>query len=619
MVNEKQLVDIANVLRRDVAEMTTAAGSGHPSSCFSCAEILATLFFHEMKFDVKNSENPDNDEFILSKGHAAPILYSALFRAGCIKQDLKSLRKLKSPLEGHPMPTSFLRKKPSRSSKNYSWVKVATGSLGQGASVGIGMSLAGKLQRRKFRTYVLMGDSEMAEGSIYEALQLAPHYSLNNLCLIIDANRLGQRGETMIGHELKKFAQTVESFGWHTIIIDGHSVEQILRALDEAKKSAKPTAIIAKTFKGKGVSFMENKEGWHGRAMSEEELEKALREIPNVKMPNVKILKPEIKKTAASHRNKPGTSLHELGNLVATRVAYGKALRNLAVADPNVIAVDAEVSNSTHSEEVKKVRPGQFIETYIAEQDMVGICLGLSKKGFEVFGSTFAAFLSRAHDQIRMSALSNGDFTLCGSHAGVSIGEDGASQMGLEDIAMFRALPNSVVFYPSDAVSTEKLVYLAAKTKGLKYIRTSRGKLPVLYNQKEEFKIGEFKVLKSSAKDKVVLVGAGVTLHECLKANESLKKKKIDAAVVDLYCVKPFNSKKFIEFVKKHGGRVVVAEDHYGEGGIGEMLAEALENTKMEMKHLFVSEIPHSGKPEELLKKYGIDSAAIAKAGERLI
>lgn len=606
MVSEKQLGEIANVLRRDVAEMTTAAGSGHPSSCFSCSEIVSTLFFKEMKYDVKDAGNPDNDEFILSKGHAAPILYSALSRAGCINKDLKSLRKLTSDLEGHPMPRSLR------------WVKVATGSLGQGASIGIGMALAGRLQGRKFRTYVLMGDSEMAEGSIYEALQLAPYYNLENLCVVIDANRLGQRGETMVGHDVKRFAEGIESFGWEAIVVDGHSVGELSKAFDEARESGLPTAIIAKTFKGKGVSFMENKEGWHGSVMNKEELKAALKEIPNKKIPKVKIEKPEEVEVVRAKVKKPEVSPYEVGGMVATRMAYGKAITNLAVANPRVIAVDAEVSNSTKSEEVKKVRPGQFVEAFIAEQDMVGICLGMSKKGYNVFGSTFAAFLSRAHDQIRMSALSNGDFTLCGSHAGVSIGEDGASQMGLEDIAMMRALPDSIVLYPSDGVSTEKLVYLAGKTRGLKYIRTTRGKTPVVYLPKEEFNIGDFKVLRESKSDKVVLAGAGITLHECLIAHEKLKERGIQASVVDLYCVKPFDARKFEVFVKKHGKRLVVCEDHYEEGGIGEMLAEALENSGIEISHLAVREMPHSGKSKELLKKYGIDSNAIVRAVKRL-
>ncbi|MFH1290503.1 MAG: transketolase [Nanoarchaeota archaeon] len=607
MASEKSIADVANVLRRDVAEMTTAAGSGHPSSCFSCAEIISTLFFHEMRYDPKDENNLDNDEFILSKGHAAPILYSALFRAGCIKDDLKKLRKLKSSLEGHPMP------------KSLKWVKVATGSLGQGASIGIGMALAGRLQGRKFRAYVLMGDSEMAEGSVYEALQLAPYYNLDNLCLIIDANRLGQSGETIVGHDIKRLVEGIKSFKWHAIAVNGHDVSELMKALKEARKVGMPTAIIAKTFKGKGVSFMENKEGWHGRAMNEEELKKALNEIPNSKMPEVEIEKPKEVEVVKSRAGKLEVSPYEAGGFVATRMAYGKAITNLARADQKVIVVDAEVSNSTKSEEVKKVRPGQFVEAFIAEQDMVGICLGLSKKGFNVFGSTFAAFLSRAHDQIRMGSLSSGNFTLCGSHAGVSIGEDGPSQMGLEDIAMFRVLPESIVLYPSDGVSTERLVYLAAKTKGLKYIRTTREKTPVIYSTKDEFKLGDFKVLKQSKKDRVVLVGAGITVHEALEAHERLKKKRINSAVVDLYCVKPFDSKKFIDFAKKHGNRIVVCEDHYEEGGIGEMLAEELENSGIEISHLAVREIPHSGKSKELLEKYGIDKKAIMKAARKLI
>lgn len=609
MAAEKQLYDLANILRRDVLKMTTAAGSGHPTSCLSCAEIISVLFFHEMKYDIKNPENLDNDEFILSKGHAAPILYSALFRANCVKQNLMSLRKLGSPLEGHPIP-----------SKNLKWIKVATGSLGQGLSVGVGMSLAARLQGRNFRTYVLVGDSEMAEGSNYEALQLAPYYNLNNLCLIIDCNKLGQRGETMIGHDLKRLAEGIKSFRWNPIIVDGHNIKELINAFSEARKVNMPTAIIAKTTKGKGVSFIENQLGWHGRALTIGELKIALEQIPEEKMPKIKIEKPEKILPADNKKRKLKSSNYEKETLVATREAFGKALAHLAEANSKVIAVDAEVSNSTFTEEVKKVRPGQFVEAFIAEQNMIGICLGMSKKGFDVFGSTFAAFLTRAHDQIRMADLSSGNFTLCGSHAGVSVGEDGVSQMGLEDIAMFRALPKSIVLYPSDAISTEKLTYLAYKLKGIKYIRTTRGKTPVIYSNKEKFSLGNFKILKQSKKDKAVLIGSGITLDESLKAHEILMKNKIKTAVVDLYCIKPFNSKKFIEFVKKHGKKIVIAEDHYEEGGIGEMLAEELENSnaKIKMKHLFVGEIPHSGTPSELLARYKIDARAIVNATRKI-
>jgi len=600
----KDLQDIANILRRDSIIATTAAGSGHPTSCMSAAEIMSVLFFNEMSYDVKNPNNPDNDEFILSKGHAAPILYASLFHSGCTKNDLKNLRKFKSPLEGHPMPRSLR------------WIKVATGSLGQGLSVGIGMALASKIQKRKFKTYVLIGDSEVTEGSIYEALQLGLHYKLNNLVAIIDVNRLGQRGETMVGHDIKEYKKRFSSFGWTTITIDGHNIKQILNAFKKANSSKNPTIIIAKTFKGKGVNFLENKEGWHGKSVPEEQLQEALDQIPNPNLPKINIKKPKsLSRTLTQKRTKLKSNNYEIGEEVATRSAYGSALANLAQSDSLVLVVDAEVSNSTKSAEVKKKTPKQFIETYIAEQDMIGIALGLSKKGFNVFASTFAAFLSRAHDQIRMAALSSASFTVSGSHVGVSIGEDGASQMGLEDIAIFRDLQNSIIFYPSDAVSTEKLTNLSSKIKeGIKYLRTTRPKTPTIYKNSETFKVGDFKIPKNQKKSKVVLVGSGITLHESLKAYNILKKNKINTSVVDLYCIKPFNSKKFIKFVKKHGKKIIISEDHFREGGIGEMLAEEIANSGIKIKHLYVKGIPHSGKAKELLKQHKIDSSAIVKA-----
>ena len=584
----------AAVLRRDVLKMTTAAGSGHPTSCMSCADILSVLFFEEMKYDTKNPNNPDSDEFILSKGHAAPILYACLYRAGCIKNNLNSLRKLSSPLEGHPMPNSL------------KWVKVATGSLGQGLSVGLGFALAAKLQKRKFMNYVLLGDSEIAEGSIYEALQLASFYKLRNLCAIVDVNRLGQRGETMIGHKIRVYKRRFKSFGWNTITINGHKIKQIQKAFQRARLSNKPTAIIAKTYKGKGVSFLENKEGWHGKAVEKEKLEAALKEIPDVKFPKIKIKKPKTRKYKIK---KSKLIYNKYEEEAATRDAYGKILNSLASSNSSVIAVDGEVSNSSKSEVVKKETPKQFIEGYIAEQNMIGIALGLSKKGFNVFASTFSAFLSRAHDQIRMSAISSADFTICGSHSGVSIGEDGSSQMGLEDIASFRALINSTVLYPSDAVSTEKLTILASKLKGIKYLRTTRPATPVIYKTSEKFPLGDFKVLKQSKKDKAVLVGAGITLHECLKAYEILLEKGTRVAVIDLYCIKPFHHSKFTNFVKKHGNKVIVSEDHFPEGGIAEMLSI----NNLNIKSVAVRELPHSGTQEELLDKYGISYKKIIK------
>ena len=515
-MNTKTLQDMANILRRDVLKMTTAAGSGHPTSCLSCAEIMSVLFFNEMSYNPKSPFNPDNDEFILSKGHAAPILYSSLYRAGCIKTDLMKLRKLNSPLEGHPVPRSL------------DWIKVATGSLGQGLSVGVGFGLAGKLQKRKFRTYVLLGDSEAAEGSVFEALELASHYKLNNLVAIVDINRLGQRGETLLGHKISDYRKRFMGFGWDVVTINGHDIKQIRKALDKSKHSKKPTLILARTFKGHGVSFLENKEGWHGKTLNSQELEKALKEVPNPKIPKIKILKPR-KINFKFKTNKPKQNSYQIGEEISVREAYGKSLANLAQANSNVVAVDGEVSNSTKSDFLKKVKPKQFVEAYIAEQNMVGMALGLSKKGFNVFASTFAAFLTRAHDQIRMASLSSPkNLTFCGSHSGVSIGEDGASQMGLEDISLFRSLPDSIVFCPSDAVSTGKLTVLCSKLKGLKYIRTTRPKTRVIYKNNENFKLGDFKVLRSSRKDKAVIVGTGITTHEALKAWGELKKQKFN-------------------------------------------------------------------------------------------
>jgi transketolase len=607
MVSEKNLKEIANILRRDSLTMTSEAGSGHPTSCLSCAEIISYLFFEEMSYDTKNAFNPDNDEFILSKGHAAPILYSALKHSGCINNNLNDLRKLNSPLEGHPVPRSL------------DWIKVATGSLGQGLGVGAGMALAMKMQNRKSKVYVLMGDSELAEGSIYEALNFASHYKINNLVAIADINRLGQTGETMFGYDIKSYEKKFKSFGWEVLSIDGHNIMQIKNAFNKSKKSNKPVMILAKTVKGKGVSFLENKNGWHGKAVPKDHLGMALEEIPLSKIPKIKIKKPKKIKWNPKNSELKYESYEE-GDEIATREAYGKALLNLAKSNGKIIAIDSEVGNSTKSEMVKNNNSTekQFVENYIAEQNMIGVSLGMSKKGFEVFASSFAAFLTRAHDQIRMSAISSANLNLCGSHAGISIGEDGASQMGLEDISLFRGLDNSIVFYPSDPVSTEKLVYLSRKIKGIKYIRTTRPKTPVLYKNSENFLLGDFKVLRESNKDKVVFVGSGITVHESLKAYEKIVSKNVHAAVVDLYCIKPFNSKKFINFVKNHGGKIVVAEDHYKEGGIGEMILEEIKNTGIKIEHLYVKGIPHSGKKDELLKKYKINYEAIIESFGRL-
>ncbi len=600
MASEKEILDIANLLRRDVLEMTTAAKSGHPTSCLSSAEIIASLFFDVMAFDNFNAFNPDNDEFVLSKGHAAPILYAALKRAGCIKGDLDTLRKLDSPFEGHPIPSSM------------PWVKTATGSLGQGLSNGLGMALASKLQKRKFKVYVLMGDGEMAEGSVYEAMQVAAHYNVGNLIAIVDVNRLGQSGETMAGHNVKAYEERARAFGWNSIAVNGHNVNELKSAFQAAKDSGgKPTMIITKTLKGKGISFLQDKEGWHGKALNAEQLKEALKEIPNSKMPDIKQIKPEKVRISLKKNPKLVQPAYSKGEQVATREAYGNALVKLAESNNLLIALDAEVKNSTFSEKLLQKHPENFLECFIAEQNMVGMAAGLASKGFEVFASTFAAFFTRAHDQIRMAALSSSNLTLVGSHCGVSIGEDGPSQMGLEDIALFRCIPNSIVLYPSDAVSTEKIVELATSHRGVKYIRTSRPKTPIIYDNNEKFELGEFKVLKQSPKDKVVIVALGITLFQALAAQEELQMKGVNVAVVDCYCVKPFNAKKFAAFVNFKP--VIVVEDHYLEGGVGEMLSTAMQPFGISISILAVRKVPTSGTQGELLSVESIDSNSIVK------
>ncbi|MBT3642370.1 transketolase [archaeon] len=605
LMMEKKLQQIAKVLRKDSLEMTTSAGSGHPSSCLSCADLMSVLFFNEMKYDVKNSKNPDNDEFIMSKGHAAPILYSSLYRAGCIKDNLMKLRDLKSNLEGHPVPSSL------------DWIKVATGSLGQGLGVGVGMAIAAKLQKRKNKIFVLMGDSEVAEGSVFEAMELAQHYKLNNLVAIIDINRLGQRGETLLGHDISAYKKRYAGFGFEIFSIDGNSIKEILRVFKKARTSKKPVLILAKTLKGKEVSLLENKNGWHGKALKSEELEHVLEDLGEAKMPKVTIRKP-IKKLYPFSKKKLKLKKYSSDVAIATRKVYGETLASLALANGNVLGIDAEVSNSTFSAELKKKTSKQFIEAFIAEQNMLSVSLGLSKKGFRVFASTFSAFLSRAHDQIRMASLSDANFVVCGSHSGVSIGEDGSSQMGLEDISLFRSLNNSQVFYPSDALSAQKLTVAASKLSGITYLRTSRPATFPLYSSSEKFNVGDFKILKQSKKDVAVFVGSGITVYEALKAHEAMGKKGISVAVVDLYSIKPFNHAKFIRFVKKHGNKIVLAEDHRSEGGIGEMVAEGLVGKNISMKHLAVRKLSHSGTVDELLERHKINSKAYLEGYKKL-
>ncbi len=601
------LEKIAKRLRIHSLHMTTAAGSGHPSTCLSCAEIMACLFFHEMRFNPGDPEALENDEFVLSKGHAAPILWAAYAEAGIIPQNsLLGLRKITSDLEGHPTP-------------RMPWVKAATGSLGQGLSVGVGLALAQKLAGVKARTFVLMGDGECAEGAVWEAANAGREFKLGNLVAIVDVNRLGQSEPTMHQHDLKAYAKKFKAFGWDVYQIDGHKIEELLEALAKARLGPKPKVILARTIKGKGVSFIEDKNGWHGKPLKPEELEKALAELGP--MPDIearKYVRSRQKVKRPEWKNNFEFELPSYKEKTATRLAYGLALQKLGRVNDRVVVIDGDVKNSTYTDKFFAAFPDRAFESYIAEQNMIGLAMGLAAKGFLPFAATFAAFLTRAHDQIRMAAYSFSNIKLCGSHVGVSIGEDGPSQMGLEDLAMFTPIPGCTVLYPSDAVSAEKCVKEAARHKGMVYIRTTRPATPILYPPEEEFPIGGSKVLKKSDQDAVTVIAAGITLHEALRAAELLKKDGINIRVIDAYSVKPLDSETIIKSASETGGRVVVVEDHFEQGGLGTAVALILPEKKL-WKHLCIRDIPRSGRPEELMAKYGIDAAAIVTAVKSLL
>jgi transketolase len=584
---------------------TSEAGSGHPTTCLSAADIVSALFFHAMRYDCANAQNPNNDRFILSKGHAAPLLYAAYAEAGIIPvDDLLTLRQIDSILEGHPTP-------------RFDWTEVATGSLGQGLSLGLGMALNGKyLDKSDYRVYVLLGDGETAEGGVWEAAALASHYQLNNLIGIVDVNALGQSQRTMYAFDIDTYCRRFEAFGWQTIGIDGHDFDEILPALEKAKASTdKPTMIVAKTFKGKGVSFLENEDNWHGKAVAKgEQLDKALAElgplqtdIPlQIESPN-----PINKQISTATTCEPPKYASD--EEVATRDGYGIGLAKLGTANPNVVALDGDTKNSTYAEQFMTLHPNRFFEMFIAEQNLVGAGIGLAKRGKIPFVSTFAAFLSRAYDQIRMSAISQANIKYAGSHCGVSIGEDGPSQMGLEDIAMFRAIPGAVVLYPSDAVAAERLVAEAAAHEGIVYIRTSRPKTAILYDTDESFPIGGSKIVRESSEDKVTVVAAGVTLHEVLKAQEILTAEGIAIRVIDLYSVKPIDTEALLAAASETNDTIITVEDHYPEGGLGDAVLDAVATKGIRVHKLAVTGIPRSGKPDELLELHGISANAIVQ------
>ena len=607
MEKRKALEAIAKRLRIHSIKMTTKAGSGHPTTCLSMADLAACLFFDEMKYNPNDPEDLANDEMVLSKGHAAPILWAAYAEAGIIpEKSLMSLRKITSTLEGHPTP-------------RMKWVKAATGSLGQGLSVGVGMALAMKLAKSPGRVYVLMGDGECAEGAVWEAANMGSLLRLRNLCAIMDINRLGQSEATMHGHDVQAYKRKFQAFGWETIPINGHRVPEILSAFKKARQNVKPTVILAKTIKGKGISFLEDKNGWHGKPLKEEEMKRALEELGPIPSIDAKkfVRKPRKMKSLESVK-KYNFRKNFYTDKTATRRAYGNALLNLAKVNEAVVALDGDVKNSTYADAFFEAFPKRAFQTYIAEQNMAGMGIGMSAKGFIPFIATFSAFLPRAHDQIRMAAYSFSNIKFCGSHSGVSIGADGPSQMGLEDLGMFRPIPGCAVLYPCDAYSTEACVESLAKYKGLSYIRTTRPATPLIYSRGDKFPIGGSKVLKRSKNDKAAVIAAGITVHEALKAYEELRRENISVRVIDAYSVQPIDKENITKELGGAGKKVVVVEDHFQNGGLGDAVALAL-NGKAEIVHLAINGLPRSGKPEELLDKYGIDAAHIVKAVKKLI
>jgi transketolase len=584
---------------------TTAAGSGHPTSCMSAAQLVAGVFFYAMKFDPKNANSNDDDRFVLSKGHAAPLLYSALAEAGVFPVSrVMTLREFSSELEGHPTPKIH-------------GVDAATGSLGQGLSVGAGLAIGARMDKSPTRVYVLTGDGELAEGQIWEAAAFAAHYNLDNLTVICDINRLGQSEPTMYQHDMNRYRLKWESEGFDTQVIDGHDVAAVLAALDKAKATkGKPQAIIARTIKGHGFSQVADKLNWHGKPFSKEQLAAAIAELgggPTVPPDPGKSYERKPLPTPPDFPA-PAAPDYAADAKVATREAYGFGLKRVGAVNKQLVALSGDVKNSTFSETFQDAEPDHFWQGYIAEQNLVSVAVGLQARGKVPFADTFACFLSRAYDNVRMAAISRANINLCGSHCGVSIGEDGPSQMALEDIAMFRAIHGSGVFYPADAVSTERLVDTMARRVGINYLRTSRPKFPILYSKDEKFPIPGFKVLRKSDQDKVTVIGAAVTLHEALKAADELKKAGTAIRVIDLYCVKPIDGKAIAAEIAATGGKLITVEDHWPEGGIGEAVLSSLAAVgaaPTKFKLMAVNAMPHSGKPEELVDAFGISARDI--------
>jgi transketolase len=610
MTEQERWRELGQQLRVDSIRTSAVTSSGHPTSSMSAADLMAVLLDKYLRYDFGEPENAANDHLIFSKGHASPLVYSLYKAAGAISdEEFLTFRKLGSRLEGHPTPV-------------LPWVDVATGSLGQGLPIAVGIALAGKrLDRLPYRVWALCGDSEMAEGSMWEAFEHAAFEQLDNLTAIIDVNRLGQRGETMHGWDLDSFTRRAEAFGWHAIAIDGHDVGEIDRAYAEAlETTGRPTVIVAKTIKGKGVSAVEDKGGFHGKALDDPA--DSIAELGGERNLTIEVNSPEA--DAQPHRFETGAlklPRYEVGSEVATRKAYGDALAAVGAADGLVVSLDGEVSNSTYAEIFTAAHPERYFEMYIAEQQMVAAAVGMQVRGWKPFASTFAAFLTRAYDFVRMGAVSRANLGLCGSHAGVSIGEDGPSQMALEDLAMMRAVHSSTVLYPCDGNQTAKLVAAMADLEGISYLRTTRAATPVVYGPDEEFPVGGSHVLRSSENDEVAILAAGITVHEALEAAEALAEAGIAARVIDCYSLKPIDAETLRAATEATGGRLLTVEDHWPEGGLGEAVLAALADLEDApcVRVLAVEGMPGSGKPAELLAEAGIDAKHIAAAARELV
>jgi len=609
-MNTAELVELGQQLRVDSVRAADAAGSGHPTSSMSAADLMAVLLANHLRYDFERPTHPANDRFVLSKGHASPLLYSAYKAAGAVDDDeLLTFRKLGSRLEGHPTP------------RRLPWVETATGSLGQGLPVGVGIALAGKrLDRTGYRVWVLCGDSELAEGSIWEAAEHAAYEHLDNLTAIIDVNRLGQRGPTRHGHDLDAYARRFQAFGWHTVEVDGHDVDAIDRAYGEAvSTTGQPTAVLARTLKGKGVAAVQDREGLHGKPLPE--AEDAIAELGGPRDLRVQVHEPP----AARMLHAVRTGHYELprwdkGEEVATRNAFGQALAALGSGRGDVVALDGEVGDSTRTEFFAKEHPERYFECYIAEQEMVAAAVGLAARGWVPYASTFAAFLTRAYDFVRMASVSGAGINLVGSHAGTAIGQDGPSQMGLEDLAMMRAVHGSTVLYPCDANQTAHLVAAMADLDGIRYLRTGRGESPVIYGPEEEFPIGGSKVLRSSADDRMTIVAAGVTVPEALKAADALDQEGIRVRVIDLYSVKPVD-RDTLRQAAEETGCLLTVEDHHEEGGLGDAVLDAFSDGRPvpRLVRLAVRTMPGSATPDEQLHAAGIDAESIAAAARLLV